>query len=100
MGTQRADMSLSVESGHHEEHSRPTSTTLDQIPPHSDSTPLNAKGDDEKKADSGFTEEKLQQLNDLDDWEDDPDNARNWSIGKKWVAVAIVCSPTSHRDSE
>lgn len=100
MGTQRADMSLSVESGLHEEHSRPTSTfisTLDQIPPLSDSTPLNAKRDEEKKADPDSTEEKL---DDVDDWENDPDNARNWSIGRKWVAVAIVCSLTSPGDSE
>jgi hypothetical protein len=25
-----------------------------------------------------------------DNWEHDPDNARNWSKGKKWTAVAIV----------
>ena len=23
-------------------------------------------------------------------WENDPDNARNWSIGRKWTAIAIV----------
>ena len=23
-------------------------------------------------------------------WENDPDNARNWSFGKKWTAIAIV----------
>ena len=26
----------------------------------------------------------------VDDWENDPDNARNWSFGKKWTAVGIV----------
>jgi len=25
-----------------------------------------------------------------DDWENDPDNARNWSFGRKWTAVSIV----------
>lgn len=25
-----------------------------------------------------------------DDWENDPDNARNWSFEKKWTAVGIV----------
>jgi hypothetical protein len=27
-----------------------------------------------------------------DDWALDPENARNWSIGKKWATVAIVRS--------
>ena len=98
MGTQRADMSLSVESGQHGEHSRPTSTPfsiLNQIPSPSekdDTMPLNAKKANERKADGGSMEEKIQEQDDLDDWDNDPDNARNWSLGKKWVAVAIVCS--------
>jgi len=25
-----------------------------------------------------------------DDWAMDPENARNWSFGKKWTAVSIV----------
>jgi hypothetical protein len=25
-----------------------------------------------------------------DDWEDDPENARNWPAAKKWTTVAIV----------
>ena len=25
-----------------------------------------------------------------DDWENDPENARNWSTRKKWTAVCIV----------
>ena len=24
------------------------------------------------------------------EWENDPDNARNWSFGRKWTAIAIV----------
>ncbi|KAM6503475.1 multidrug resistance protein 4 [Amanita muscaria] len=26
----------------------------------------------------------------IDDWNNDPDNARNWPVGKKWVTVSIV----------
>jgi len=26
-----------------------------------------------------------------DEWEDGPENPRNWSTGKKWTAVSIVC---------
>ena len=28
-----------------------------------------------------------------DDWDTDPENARNWSAGKKWTAVCIVRRP-------
>ncbi|KAG6849851.1 hypothetical protein H0H93_004345 [Arthromyces matolae] len=38
-------------------------------------------------------EEKINQVTedfDEDDWEHDPNNARNWSFGRKWTAVAIV----------
>ena len=31
-----------------------------------------------------------------DDWENDPANPRNWSIGKKWVVTAIVNAMTSY----
>lgn len=24
------------------------------------------------------------------EWENDPDNARNWSFGRKWTAIAFV----------
>jgi hypothetical protein len=34
--------------------------------------------------------ERIQDLE--DEWAVDPDNARNWSVGKKWTAVAIVGS--------
>ncbi|GLB42015.1 putative multidrug resistance protein 4 [Lyophyllum shimeji] len=44
--------------------------------------------------------EKVEQAveNVEDDWENDPENARNWSFGKKWTAVSVVslytfCSP-------
>lgn len=104
MGVQRGSMSLSVESGQHEEQSRPTSTfisNLDRVPSPSekdDSTPLRGKGDDEKLADRSSTGVEKQQQDDLDDWENDPDNARNWSLGKKWIAVGIVCSLASPGD--
>lgn len=31
-----------------------------------------------------------------DDWDTDPENPRNWPIGKKWVATAIVNAITSY----
>ena len=31
-----------------------------------------------------------------DGWENDPANPRNWSIGKKWVATAIVSAIASY----
>ncbi|KAF8966604.1 multidrug resistance protein 4 [Flammula alnicola] len=37
-------------------------------------------------------EESLENLE--DDWEDDPDNARNWPLRKKWTAVCIVSAYT------
>jgi hypothetical protein len=104
MGVQRGSMSLSVESGQHEEQSRPTSTfisNLDRIPTPSekdDSTPLRAKGEDEKMAGRSSMGVETQQDHDLDDWENDPDNARNWSLGRKWVAVGIVRSLISLGD--
>ena len=35
-------------------------------------------------------EEALGNFNSEDDWENDPENARNWSFGRKWTAIAIV----------
>ena len=26
-----------------------------------------------------------------DDWESDPQNARNWTFAQKWTAVLVVC---------
>lgn len=31
---------------------------------------------------------------DDDEWDTDPDNARNWSKSKKWIAVSIVSTIT------
>lgn len=37
--------------------------------------------------------EKGEMLEDSEDeWTTDPENARNWSVGKKWTAVSIVSS--------
>ena len=40
----------------------------------------------------GNTADKVEEASSSleDDWENDPANPRNWSIGKKWVATAIV----------
>ncbi|KAF8155763.1 multidrug resistance protein 4 [Crassisporium funariophilum] len=38
------------------------------------------------------SEEALENLE--DDWENDPENARNWSVGKKWTAVVVVSAYT------
>lgn len=41
---------------------------------------------------SALPEDKVQEAleNEADDWENDPENARNWSWGSKWTAVSIV----------
>lgn len=36
-------------------------------------------------------EEEMENI--VDDWEDDPDNARNWPGSKKWIMVGIVSLP-------
>ena len=43
---------------------------------------------------SAIPEDKKEELleNLEDNWESDPENARNWSAYKKWVAVSIVMS--------
>lgn len=57
---------------------------LAKLPPasldHSHYEPALVK--DEKNLDRDFDQE----------WETDPDNARNWSVTKKWIAVFIVRS--------
>jgi len=42
---------------------------------------------------SALPEDKIEEaLEDAEeDWEHDPENARNWSPAKKWTAVCIVC---------
>lgn len=42
--------------------------------------------------DSAFSEDKVEEAveNLEEDWENDPDNARNWSFRRKWTAVGIV----------
>ncbi|KAG5733252.1 hypothetical protein E4T56_gene20850 [Termitomyces sp. T112] len=41
---------------------------------------------------SALPEDKVEEAleNEEHDWENDPENARNWSWGKKWTAVSIV----------
>ncbi|KAF8903320.1 major facilitator superfamily domain-containing protein [Gymnopilus junonius] len=45
---------------------------------------------------SALPEDKVEEAfeNVEDDWEDDPDNARNWSSKRKWTAVGIVSAYT------
>ncbi|KJA13017.1 hypothetical protein HYPSUDRAFT_152044, partial [Hypholoma sublateritium FD-334 SS-4] len=45
---------------------------------------------------SALPEDKVEESfeNVEDDWEDDPENARNWSSLKKWTAVSIVSAYT------
>lgn len=31
--------------------------------------------------------------NTRDDWEDDPENPRNWSMSRKWICTSVVCRP-------
>ncbi|KAG2337071.1 MFS general substrate transporter [Suillus weaverae] len=35
-------------------------------------------------------DDKLEQLEDIDEWQQDPDNPRNWSPARKWTTTAIV----------
>lgn len=30
-----------------------------------------------------------------DDWQNDPDNARNWPNSKRWLTISVVCSSDS-----
>lgn len=41
---------------------------------------------------SALPEDKVKEVleNEADDWDNDPENARNWQWGKKWTAVSIV----------
>jgi hypothetical protein len=74
-------MSLNVET--QSSHSLASSVT------HKDKTEKHAKLDlPEEKLEVAL--EKLKE----DDWENDPDNARNWSSAKKWTATAIVITPS------
>jgi hypothetical protein len=41
---------------------------------------------------SALPDDKVEEAleNREEDWENDPENARNWSLTKKWTAVSIV----------
>ncbi|KAG6916740.1 hypothetical protein DXG01_005560 [Tephrocybe rancida] len=43
-------------------------------------------------SESALPEDKIEETleDEEDDWENDPENARNWSFGRKWTAVSIV----------
>ncbi|KAM6492968.1 multidrug resistance protein 4 [Amanita muscaria] len=43
-----------------------------------------------EQQDDQITNEKTSQEAAIDDWDSDPDNARNWPLGKKWIAVGVV----------
>ena len=46
----------------------------------------------------GFASTVDKSENNLEEnWENDPDNARNWPKGKKWTAVAIVRTVAFYR---
>lgn len=49
---------------------------------------------------SALPEDKVEEEreNIEDDWENDPENARNWSFGRKWTAVSIVRSRFQYHD--
>ncbi|KAF8637929.1 hypothetical protein AX17_002550 [Amanita inopinata Kibby_2008] len=49
-----------------------------------------APGLDESELKMEEGNEKVEKIEAEDDWEHDPDNARNWSFKKKWTAVAII----------
>ncbi|TFK38130.1 multidrug resistance protein 4 [Crucibulum laeve] len=52
------------------------------------SRPTFLEGHGESALPEDKKEEAIENLE--DDWENDPENARNWSSGKKWLAVCIV----------
>ncbi|KAF8967302.1 multidrug resistance protein 4 [Flammula alnicola] len=55
-----------------------------------------SKKNQQLQSESAFPEDKIEEaLENLgDDWEDDPDNARNWPSRKKWTAIFIVSAYT------
>lgn len=67
-----------------------TTNIPDKATPVIDHTPFErSPGEGESALPADKAEEALE--NAEDDWEHDPANARNWTAGKKWSAVAIVC---------
>ncbi|KAJ7068800.1 major facilitator superfamily domain-containing protein [Mycena amicta] len=71
------------------------SSSLTQLPP--DDSPGNGSADSPDaqhpgRGPSAIPEDKLEELleNLEDNWQDDPLNPRNWSVGKKWTSAAVV----------
>lgn len=62
---------------HEKSVSSPPKHTSSTAPGHHGSTPP----EHERERGAGGTEE---------DWEHDPENARNWPLGRKWRAVSVV----------
>lgn len=56
--------------------------------------PLPGHGEHPGHGPSAIPEDKNEEAfeNTLEDWEDDPENARNWPARKKWLMVSIVRS--------
>ncbi|KAG6831201.1 hypothetical protein H0H87_005917 [Tephrocybe sp. NHM501043] len=59
--------------------------------------PASSKGSNDRpispgNGESALPEDKIEEVieDETDDWENDPENARNWTFGRKWTAVAIV----------
>ncbi|KXN92560.1 hypothetical protein AN958_06857 [Leucoagaricus sp. SymC.cos] len=85
-----ADVSMATSSG---TDVQPTDRT--GVKPQTETIPLTLG-----RGESAVPKEKVEEAtgNLEEDWENDPANARNWSYGKKWTAVAVVslytfCTP-------
>ncbi|KAJ7756796.1 multidrug resistance protein 4 [Mycena maculata] len=72
------------------------SSSLTNVPVPAETQPSNTEGsftqDHPGRGPSAIPEDKKTELleNFEDDWRDDPENPRNWSLRKKWVTTAIV----------
>ncbi|KAJ7432311.1 major facilitator superfamily domain-containing protein [Mycena galericulata] len=71
------------------------SSSLTNVPITDESGPLDTNGSTSVplgRGPSAIPEDKLEELIEQheDDWEDDPENPRNWSTRKKWASAAIV----------
>ncbi|KAJ7246604.1 major facilitator superfamily domain-containing protein [Mycena haematopus] len=70
------------------------SSSLTNVPVPDESAPPHANGQNshDGRGPSAIPEDKKTELleNLEDDWQDDPDNPRNWSFSKKWTSCAVV----------
>ncbi|KAJ6560589.1 major facilitator superfamily domain-containing protein [Mycena vulgaris] len=67
------------------------SSSATHVPSADDSTPLDLPTSP-GRGPSALPEDKAEELlkNLEDNWQDDPENPRNWSVGKKWTTTAVV----------